>query len=149
MRMGMTLGIMTTAIAVSASAQSSVELSRAVYVERSTDGDGFRTIELANEFRRGETVILLVEWTANRNDTSVIVSSAIPDNLIFQQSSQRTQAVSVDGGRNWGWIGSLRINDDYGERLASVEDVTHLRWQIPAHQVARSSGRITYSAIVR
>ena len=131
-----------------AQANSGVKLSRAVYVERVAD-DGQREIAPARQFRKGDTVILLVEWNAAQAGDAFTVSSPIPPSLAFKRSSLRTQSVSVDGGRNWGLIGNLRIRDEFGERLATVEDVTHLRWQIAPGNAGRKNGRITYSAIVR
>ena len=56
---------------------------------------------------------------------------------------------STDGGRNWGQLGIMRMRDRDGTRLASPEDVTHLRWRVADSEAARGSGRFTYSALVR
>jgi hypothetical protein len=53
--------------------------------------------------------------------------------------------VSVDGGKTWGKLGKLRI----GSRLATPEDVTHVRWRISAAHAALGRGDIAYSGIVR
>ena len=47
--------------------------------------------------------------------------------------------------KRWGKLDDLRI----GNRIATPEDVTHVRWHVPANQAARGAGEITYSAIVR
>ena len=44
-----------------------------------------------------------------------------------------------------GRIGTLR----YGMRLATPEDVTHVRWRVPADHAAAGRGQIAYSGIVR
>jgi hypothetical protein len=59
------------------------------------------------------------------------------------------EEISIDGGRSWGKLGMLMIRDTSGTRLASPEDVTHVRWRIPASVAARGTGTIAYSAIVR
>ena len=131
-----------------AHANSGVKLSRAVFVERVAD-NGQREIAPARQFRKGDTVILMVEWNGARAKDAFTVSSPIPPSLSFKRSSLPAQSVSVDGGRKWGLIGNLRIRDEFGERMATVEDVTHLRWQIAPGDAGQKNGRITYSAIVR
>ncbi|GAA4643946.1 hypothetical protein GCM10023115_19060 [Pontixanthobacter gangjinensis] len=146
MRLGITAGLIACALATAAHGQMTLQSSRAVYVERDAPNQTGKIIEPASTLMRGDTVILMVEWQAGAQTRDLTISSAVPKQLAFQQSSVDAYAVSVDGGRNWGKIGTLRITDRYGERVASVEDVTHLRWRINA---TRAKGNITYSAIVR
>ena len=124
-------------------AQSAVEITRSVYVEKRDERAG-RTIEPAVALRRGDKVVLVVEWRASDSPRGFTVSSAVPRDLAFQRSGDAAQ-VSIDGGRNWGSLESLRA----GDRRASPEDVTHLRWRVPADRVADGRGTLTYSAIVR
>ena len=152
MRIGLAIGGLACLAASGLAAQSASSVSRAVYVERITtapDGERVRTIEPADELRRGDTVVLMVEWRDARRDAPVIVSSAVPRPLAFQRSSSDAVEVSVDGGRNWGHLGTMRVEDGGDRRLASPEDVTHLRWRFAVDGNAARTGRITYSAIVR
>jgi hypothetical protein len=66
----------------------------------------------------------------------------MPRTLQFQGSADGSEEVSVDGGRHWGRLGDLRV----GSRLATPEDVTHVRWHIAT---PAPTGQIAYSAIVR
>ena len=143
------LGLLLVGSSTMLAAQSTVQLTRAVYVERQSPGNTAKIIEPASEFRRGETVILMVKWQSANGRKPFLVTSLIPRALQYQRSSHDRQLVSVDGGRNWGKIGKLQIVDRYGERLASAEDVTHLRWSISARMAKRGSGQVSYSAIVR
>lgn len=149
MRLEITVGLIACSLASAAYGQQALQTTRAVYVERDAPNQSGKIIEPASNLRRGDTVILVVEWQASNRSRDLTVSSAVPKQLAFQQSSLDTQAVSVDGGRNWGEIGRLKISDRYGIRLASVEDVTHLRWRVAASRANRTNGSITYSAIVR
>ena len=142
---GFLLGLASTPL----SAQNSVKLSRAVFVERLSDDNLSKMVEPANQLKRGETVLLVVEWQSPPTGGSFEVSSHIPAELQYRGSSDDRQIVSIDGGRSWGEIGSLRISDAYGQRFATVEDVTHLRWQVSSRNAAYGRGQITYSAIVR
>ncbi len=69
----------------------------------------------------------------------------LPRAIAYQASARDDEQVSVDGGRSWGRIGDLRL----GARTATPEDVTHVRWRVPASSAASGSGRIAYSGIVR
>ena len=124
-----------------ATAQDRIALSQAVYVENLGQGGNIRTIEPARRLKRGDRVILMIEWTGAEARMGTTVRSAIPTNLVFQQSSSEALEVSVDGGRKWGRIGDLQI----GERLAVPEEVTHVRLRLHG----RTGGQLTYSAIVR
>ncbi|MBD3728099.1 MAG: hypothetical protein IE933_00140 [Sphingomonadales bacterium] len=138
---------MALTLAAPAMAQDKVALSRAVYVERAAPrGEGLaRSIDRAESLRPGDRVVLMVEWQASEPGKGFTLSSPVPSALAFQRSSADGTEVSVDGGRNWGMLGTLRI----GDRLASPEDVTNLRWRIPAREAARGKGRVVFSAFVR
>ena len=70
------------------------------------------------------------------------VTNPLPRTVYYQESAAGDDEVSVDGGRSWGRLGSLRI----AGHLATPEDVTHVRWRIAT---PAPHGRIAYSAIVR
>ena len=152
MRIGLVIGGLACLIASSLAAQSANGVSRAVYVERmmtAPGGERVRTIEPAEELRRGDKVVLVVEWNRERSGTPVTVSSAIPRELAFQKSSSDAMEVSIDGGRSWGQLGTMRIDDANVRRRASPEDVTHVRWRFTDRRDPARGGRVTYSAIVR
>jgi hypothetical protein len=146
---GLGLAVIAGILGSTVNAQSRPQLTQAMFVEQINDDGATRAVKRADQLSKGDRVILLVKWNSNSSDTSFTVSSAVPQSLAYERSSLRTQTVSVDGGRNWGYIGELAVQDRYGKRLASVEDVTHLRWQVPAQAAAQGRGTITYSAIVR
>ncbi len=145
MKMQLILGLGLAVASAPLAAQSSVKLSRAVFVERISPENSARVIEPAGSLRSGETVLLVVEWRSTSTNKPFTVSSPIPEKLQYRGSSHDGQLVSVDGGKSWGRIGFLRV----GSRLASVEDVTHLRWNVSSRTAARRRGQMTFSAIVR
>lgn len=146
---GYGLGLLAYGLASAAGAQSTPRLSQTMFVERLNASGTSREVEPAAQLRKGDRVILIVKWNSAAPGASFTVSSAVPKHLAYERSSLRVQTVSTDGGRNWGEIGALTVKDGTGTRLASVEDVTHLRWKVPAARAASGNGTITYSAIVR
>ena len=119
---------------------ASVSLYSSVFVERSKAQS--RVLEPASELSRGDRVVTVLTWKRQAPGGQFVVSNPLPRSLYYQGSASDSEEVSIDGGRNWGKLGSLRL----GERLATAEDVTHVRWKIES---PRTNGRIAYSAIVR
>ena len=65
--------------------------------------------------------------------------------LAFRASGGDAPQVSVDGGRTWGTLETLRVDG----RKATSADVTHVRWDVANPRAARGRGVLTYSAVVR
>ena len=130
--------------ATSASAAPAVSLDSAVFVERAVPGMG-RTLEPASELSRGDRVVYVVRWYKLGGDGGFVVTNPLPRSVYYQGSADGDEEVSIDGGRNWGKLSALRV----GNRLATAEDVTHVRWRVDPRVASRGQGRIAYSAIVR
>ena len=140
MRLGSGVSALLCLVGSAAAAESAVDIDRSVYIERRDDG--VRALEPATTLKKGDKVVLVLEWRAPGPGRGFTVESAVPRPLAFQRAGSDAVEVSTDNGRNWGRLGNLRI----GQRIASAEDVTHLRLRVPASTPA---GRMTYSAIVR
>jgi len=135
--------------AMPAAAQAPRTVTRsAVYVERMEPGN-VRRLAPAEQLRRGERVVTIVTWQRAADGANesggFTITNPLPGAIAYEDGARDDGEVSVDGGRTWGRIGELRI----GGRLASVEDVTHLRWRIAGPSAARGRGQIAYSGIVR
>ena len=127
-----------------AHAEPTVALDSAVFVERIEPGTG-RRLEPVNQLSRGDRVVYVVTWQRTAGSGSFTVTNSLPRSVYFQGTADGDEEVSVDGGRSWGKLEDLRV----GTRYATPEDVTHVRWRVPAAVAARGQGRIAYSAIVR
>ena len=135
------LAISALAIASAASAAgSALSITRSVFVETRSDY-GF-ALEPATTLASGDKVVLVMQWNRPGVSQPFTLASRVPDELAFQRSGDASVEVSIDGGRRWGRLGELRS----GQRVASPEDVTHLRWRIAAGDDRRLR---SYSAIVR
>ena len=127
-----------------AQAAPAVITNSSVYVER-RDENSARRLEEADSFDKGDRVVTILRWELRKRAGSFTITNPLPRAVSYQASTREDELVSVDGGRSWGRIGQLKI----GDRLASPEDVTHVRWRIPERIAARGRGQIAYSGIVR
>lgn len=127
--------------AAPALAQPTVALDSTVYVERAVPGQG-RSLEPAARLTPGDRVVYVMTWYRTGGSGSFTVTNPLPRSVYFQGSADGDEQVSTDGGRTWGKLGAIRV----AGRLATPEDVTHVRWRIASPQ---ASGRIAYSGIVR
>lgn len=129
---------------VIATAAPLVALDSDVFIERFVPNKG-RLLQPASALKRGDRVVYIVSWTRMGGAGGFTVTNPLPRQVYFQGSADGREEVSVDGGRTWGKLESLRV----AGRLATPEDVTHVRWKVQAQEAARGTGQITYSAIVR
>jgi hypothetical protein len=137
-------GIICAGSAAPALAAPAVALDSAVFVERVTPKAG-RMLEPASELNRGDRVVYVVRWYKMGGDGGFVVTNPLPRSVYYQGSANGDEQVSIDGGRTWGKLNALRV----GDRIATPEDVTHVRWQVDPRTASRGQGRIAYSAIVR
>ena len=141
-------GYALTGLAISlpyaAAAQPTVATDSAVFIERTHNGN-VRSLEPAKRLSRGDRVVTVVSWYRMGGDGGFTITNPLPHAIAYQASARENQEVSVDGGRTWGQLGELRV----AGRIATPEDVTHMRWRIPATGAAHGQGRIAYSGIVR
>ena len=130
--------------AAPALAQPAVTLNSAVYVEHAQPGD-VRVLEPARQLSPGDRIVTVVTWQLKSGNGGFSVTNPLPRGIYYQGSASGDEEVSADGGRTWGRLGQLRL----GNRVATPEDVTHVRWHVPATQAAAGVGNIAYSGIVR
>ena len=140
-RLGLALALTVPAAALAAPL---IALDSAVFVERVQPGKG-RLLQPVSSLRRGDRVVYVVSWYKMGGSGAFTVTNPLPRSVYYQGSADGSEEVSIDGGRRWGKLDMLRI----GARIATPEDVTHVRWHISAGDAARGSGEITFSAIVR
>ena len=120
--------------------KSEVTLGSAVFVERTTESA--RVLEPALRLSRGDRVVTILSWQRAAPGGQFTLTNPLPRSVYYQGSANDDEEVSVDGGRTWGKLGELKADG----RVATPEDVTHLRWRISS---PGNAGRIVYSAVVR
>lgn len=128
---------------MAAQARTAVALDSDLFVESADNGN--RSIMRKAELARGDRVVWFVSWKRTAGSGGFTVTNALPRGVYYQGSANGDEEVSVDGGQTWGRLENLRV----AGRLATPEDVTHVRWHVSAAQAALGTGRIVYSGIVR
>jgi len=134
---------------LAAAGHAPVSYGSTVYVEHvdTAGGTPVRRLSPASRLTRGDRVVTLVNWAASppARSSGFTLTNALPPALAYQAGGSDDIEVSVDGGHRWGQLGVLRI----GGRLALAEDVTNLRWRVPAAVARAGAGRIAYAGVVR
>lgn len=146
---------LTGALAAPVAAQGSspVELSGQVKVRKRLVENGAERIVLADPkvVVPGDT---LVFSTAYRNGgtevvKNFVITNGVPAGVALAPDGEGTGQVSVDGGKSWGKLAALLVDDGAGgKRPAGPGDVTHLRWVLAEIQPG-TNGQVTYQATVR
>jgi uncharacterized repeat protein (TIGR01451 family) len=143
------------ALIATPAAANQVALSNNVFVERvSTDAQGKRKVVLEEPkvVTPGERLVFVLNYrnASNKPAEKFVVTNPMPAAVQFAEQADGNAAVSVDGGKNWGALGVLRVaNADGSMRPARAEDVTHIRWAFVAPIPAGGSGKLMFRGIVK
>jgi uncharacterized repeat protein (TIGR01451 family) len=140
---------------VSVFAQSGVSLTNEVFVERikeDAQGKKVAVLEPPAVVTPGDQLVFVLNYTngAAEPATGFTVTNPIPDAITFVATDGSDALVSVDGGKNWGSLPSLRIRQPDGvERPAVAADVTHVRWSFARAIPAGASGKLSFRGLVK
>ena len=134
-------------------ANNAVSLSSTAMTEKTATVNGHQEIVTseAKHVVPGDRLILATNY---RNVTAqpvvhFVVTNPVPSGVVFTGESTPGAQVSVDGGRTFGPLASLRVTMASGSpRQAQPTDVTHLRWILPSIAPG-ASGSLKYRGIVR
>ena len=78
-----------------------------------------------------------------------VVTNPLPGAVVLADDGFGSFVSSVDGGKSWGKLATLRVADGKGGlRGAQATDVTHVRWVVPVIAPG-ASGSLEYHALVR
>ena len=134
-------------------ATSPVSLKGDVKLEKTVTENGVSSVQLLEP----KVVVpgdRLLFTTRYQNDgaaavTNFVVTNPLPSAVVLAGDAAANAEVSVDGGKTWGILGTLKVSDGQGgQRAAATGDVTHVRWTI-AQIAPGASGEVEYHAIVR
>lgn len=144
-------GLSSPAFAQSTPASPAVALEGDVRVVRQVTENG-RTSEKLEEPSQvvpGDKLVFTTRYVNNGAEpaTDFVVTNPLPAPVRLSRADNFK--VSVDGGKVFGELASLKITDATGaQRAAELGDVTHVRWTLDSIAPG-ASGEVTYFAEVR
>ena len=142
-------------VAVYAQAQPAVSLvSKAFVVKQVPDGAGKakNTLVVPERVLPGEALVFMLEYKNNTAvpNTAFVITNPIPANVLYTGVEQPWAVVSVDGGKTYGPLATLKVTKGDGTTRAAVPtDVNSVRWKFAQPIPAAGSGRVTFYAMVK
>lgn len=136
-------------------AATPLQLSSDVFVERQikrADGSRSTVLQKPMSVTPGDSLVFVVKYknTGNKAASNVSVTNPLPSAVAFNGTSDGLEMVSVDGGKSWGFLPSLRVAGQDGKpRAARMTDVTHLKWNLNQPLSVGSEGKLIFRGIVR
>lgn len=138
-----------------AMAADEVSLDSKVYVERhvaTADGKSKIVREDPKLIVPGEKLLFVLEYK-NIGTTPAerfVVTNPIPNSVAYVATDSPGAEESVDGGKNWGSLGSLEVKGANGSlRPAITSDVTHIRWILTKPIAIGEKGSLSFRGVVR
>ena len=146
------------AIPAAAIAQTSaVTLTAKAYVARATvDAQGKKKNQLFDPDKTsvtpGEPIVMILTYRNNGAlpATAFEINNPIPAALIYTGVEQPWAVVSVDRGKTFGALATLRVpTANGGTRPALPSDVTHVRWKFAQPIAPGAGGRVMFYGTVK
>lgn len=135
-------------------AANDVALTSAMFVERSVpqaSGPAKITLEQPKSVPPGAILVFVLNY---RNQgkapaTNFTVTNPIPVGVAFDSTPDAGASYSVDGGKLWGPLTTLRVSSKTGSRAAIPEDVTHIRWILLKPIAVGATGKLSFRGSVK
>jgi uncharacterized repeat protein (TIGR01451 family) len=82
---------------------------------------------------------------------NVVITNPVPNEVQYVHAEDSGQpVVSIDGGKTFGNLASLKIkNPDGSIRAARASDVTHVRWQILRTLIPGETGQVSFRGLLK
>ncbi|MEP2102225.1 MAG: hypothetical protein ABJP02_12025 [Parasphingorhabdus sp.] len=138
-----------------AMAANNVALSSDVFVERTVekpDGKTAVMLEAPKTVIPGDNLVFVVKYknVGSTPATDFSVTNPLPKAVAFNGTSDGTEIVSIDGGKNWGPLSALTYTRENGEvRPALMSDVTHIKWKFNRSLSVGSEGKLVFRGTVK
>jgi len=141
--------------AVPAAAEPQVSLTSHVSVVRikaGRSGTPVRSLEEPKLVTPGDRLLFTLDYSNNSGKPAdhFVVSDPVPSGVIFAGEESKGAEVSVDSGKSFGPLDTLKVVDADGKRRAArPSDVTHVRWTFARAVAAGERGELRFEAIVK
>lgn len=136
---------------------SAVTLTAKAYVAREvTDAAGKKKNQLFDPDKTpivpGEPIVMMLDYKNNgaKPASAFVINNPLPAALTFTGVEQAWASVSVDGGKAFGPLATLKVKKADGTlRPAIAADVTHVRWTFAQPIAPGAGGRVSFYAVVK
>jgi uncharacterized repeat protein (TIGR01451 family) len=148
------LALLALLAPATAFAADDVSLTSKVFVERvkpAADGKTVTVRENPGVVTPGDRLVFVLSYRNGgaQPATGFTLTNPIPPSVAFTGSDDSSAVVSVDGGKTWGKLASLKVAQPDGtSRPAVAADVTHIRWSFGQPIAAGSGGELSFRGTV-
>jgi len=138
-----------------AMAAGEVSLASDVFVERiREDAQGKQRVVLEppSVVTPGDRLLFKLSYrnAGAQPAAGFVVTNPVPDSVAFVAADGSDAKVSVDGGKSWGPLATLKVaQPDGSKRAATAGDVTHIRWAFAQPIAAGSGGTLSFRGVVK
>lgn len=155
--MKLTTGIVLLLLAVSAVAQTHLDVQTTVQKEEvfvNAAGEQDKRLVSAERVVPGETVFYTITFTNISDDTAdnVVITNPIAENLLYLDGSASGEGMdiefSADGGASFASAADLIVTENGTSRVATAEDITHVRWVMRNDLAAGAQGIARFAAVL-
>jgi uncharacterized repeat protein (TIGR01451 family) len=153
--MKLLLALFALMMPLAAHAANDVSLTSSVFVEKSvpqTDGKTRLVLEEPKVVVPGDRLVFVLNYRnlGGKPATDFVVTNPMPGAVAYQGTGDAGAIVSVDGGKSWGAMASLKVRKADGSvRAAYPEDVTHVRWAMKSPIPVGAAGKLSFRGVVR
>lgn len=129
--------------------------SRILTEKKAAAADGTTRVALvsAEKVVPGDKVVFVLSYrnTGSQPLANIVFDNPVPAQIAYRGPASATQAPEVSvGGKAFGPLGTLRVaTADGGERAATADDVTHVRWRLAAPLPAGAQGQFAFQAVLK
>ncbi len=153
------IAVATLCLSFSLQALAAVELKNETFREvevKDALGNVSKKLEPLDRAAPGQEVVYILSYhnAGKQPATNVVLNNPVAKEMAYvagsAQGSGARAEVSVDGGKKFGALESLRIRKADGSyRPATGSDVTHVRWTVTEAVKPGAQGSVTYRAVLR
>jgi len=131
--------------------QVSVKFTSFVEKPATVNGTTKLVLQEATKVFPGDKVVYVLSYhnSGRTAASNFAITDPIPEHVVFEGTPDATALVSVDGGKSWGSLATLKVASATGFRAARPEDVTHVRWALKSAIPAGADGKLSFRGTVR
>jgi uncharacterized repeat protein (TIGR01451 family) len=148
------LALFALSAPAAALAANDVALTSAMFVERSVpqpSGPAKIMLEQPKSVPPGAKLVFVLSYRNQGKSAAAnfVVTNPIPDGVAFDSTPDAGASYSVDGGKSYGPLTTLRVPANATSRAALPDDVTHIRWVLKTPIPVGGTGKLSFRGSVR